>query len=294
MLVCACAAVCVLAAWAGEPESAEPGKSVPGAPISDQKPEPATEQAEQQASAAAPAVPYPHPIITEVLYAVPTGAGGDANRDGKRDAAGDEFIELINPHDRPIQLFGYTLTDSQEPGKGQMKFTFPALELAPGATVLVFNGLNSTFSGPAGAGDSKAPPISRSEHFAGALVFTMKNTSARIALGNSGDHVLLSAPDKTPVQRVYWSEAGPGEGAKPPIPPAGLPAPKSESKPTPLVEDYAPLAQKGSVQRDSVLASGRFVAHMEADHTPYSPGAYTLAKAPQQPAAPVPGPTDAP
>src|SRR5437870_5538652 len=47
---------------------------------------------------------FPHPLITEILYAVPSGERGDANADGTRDAVGDEFIELTNPHDKPIQL----------------------------------------------------------------------------------------------------------------------------------------------------------------------------------------------
>lgn len=67
-----------------------------------------------QPAAAAPAhgVPFPHPLITEVLFNVPKGAAGDANGDGTRDAVGDEFVELINPHDKPIQLKGYVLSDS--------------------------------------------------------------------------------------------------------------------------------------------------------------------------------------
>jgi len=60
---------------------------------------------------AKPPVPFPHPLITEVLYAVPTGDEGDANQDGQRSATGDEFVELYNPHDRAIQLKGYTIRD---------------------------------------------------------------------------------------------------------------------------------------------------------------------------------------
>jgi hypothetical protein len=70
-----------------------------------------------------PLVPFPHPLITEVLYAVPSGKDGDADQDGKRSATGDEFIELINPHDKPINLKGYVLSDassqsSEEPASG--------------------------------------------------------------------------------------------------------------------------------------------------------------------------------
>lgn len=60
---------------------------------------------------AKPPVTFPHPLITEVLYGVPTGDEGDADKDGERSATGDEFVELYNPHDRPIQLKGYTVCD---------------------------------------------------------------------------------------------------------------------------------------------------------------------------------------
>lgn len=63
------------------------------------------------AALAKPPISYPHPLITEVLYAVPTGDEGDADKDGDRSATGDEFVELYNPHDRPIQLKGYTVCD---------------------------------------------------------------------------------------------------------------------------------------------------------------------------------------
>jgi len=91
----------------------------------------------QPSSPPADAAPPPRldPIITEVLYAVPTYEG-DANRDGERNATGDEFIELTNPHDTPIQLRGYTLTDRNAPDKGQMKFVFPTLTLEPGEVVV--------------------------------------------------------------------------------------------------------------------------------------------------------------
>jgi hypothetical protein len=223
-------------------------------------------------------VPYPHPLITEILYAVPGGDGGDASGDGKRDAAGDEFVELINPHDRPIQLFGYSLTDSQEPGRGQMKFTFPAFELPAGAVAVVFNGYTATWSGP--TGDSRTPPGATTPGLGDAFVFTMKATSSRVALGNSGDHVLLTAPDGVPVQRVHWSEGTPAVN-KPKVQ-----APGAASRPAPLVDDPAPVVVKGSVQRDGIRAGGRFVPHSDAEGTLFSPGVHRVAK------PPVPVPVD--
>lgn len=253
-------------------------------------PAPAPAAKAPDSNALKPAVPYPHPIITEVLFAVPTGAAGDANKDGKREVAGDEFVELVNPHERAIQLFGYTLTDSQERGKGQLRFTFPAVELPPGGVVVVFNGINSTWTGP--IGDSKAPPSGPNEKFGNALAFTIRNANSRAAFGNSGDHVLLSAPDNAPVQRVYWSEDGPikPEEPAPADEPDGPPIPKPQSPPKPLIEDFAPLVNKTSVHRDSLLSTGRFVSHMESEHEPFSPGVYVIIRPPAAPAAPAPAP----
>jgi hypothetical protein len=63
-----------------------------------------------------PPVAFPHPLVTEVLFNVPRGEEGDANGDGKRSATGDEFVELVNPHDRPISLKGYRLIDGTTVG----------------------------------------------------------------------------------------------------------------------------------------------------------------------------------
>lgn len=65
-----------------------------------------------------PVVEFLHPLITEVYFSVGPGLGGDANGDGEREANGDEFIELVNPHDKPIQLKGYTLSAKGPRPKG--------------------------------------------------------------------------------------------------------------------------------------------------------------------------------
>ncbi len=148
----------------------------------------------------APRLPL-HPIITEVLYAVPTYEG-DANRDGRRQAVGDEFVELMNPHDRPIQLAGYTLTDRNPPDRGQVRFRFPSLELAPGEVVVVFNGFACTWRGPVGD-DRRAPP-GRHDLFHDAWVFTMRSPSELTGFSNSGDWVLLRDPSGNPVSCIRW------------------------------------------------------------------------------------------
>jgi hypothetical protein len=221
-------------------------------------------------------VPFPSPLITEVLYAVPTvkSAKGemslcDANKDGVRDAVGDEFIGLVNPHDRPIKLGGYKLSDQPRANAAQGKkpgaellFAFPPLELGPGETVVVFNGNKQTWTGPVGDSTKAAP---RNDRFHNAYVFSMRVKSSRRGLANGGDWVLLTAPDGRAVQCVTWGEVEgrPDRGA--------------------LVEE-APLTDSGSVQRDGI--SGGFVSHrsLGAPHEgrPFSPGHF-------EPAPAVPG-----
>lgn len=162
-----------------------------------------------------PLVPFPHPLITEVLYAVPTGAAGDASGDGTRDAVGDEFVELINPHDKPIQLRGYTITDRRQISTRDQKpfttvrFTFPALELQPGEVVVVFNGHQQKWSGPVGDSARAAPGNPR---FAGARIFTMNNTSSRSGFANTGDCVILWAPTGQAIHAIRWGDVPPPDG----------------------------------------------------------------------------------
>lgn len=268
-------------------------------------------------AAAAPLVPEPHPLITEVLAAVPGGAKGDANADGVRDAIGDEFIELVNPHTRPINLKGYTLVDAEaynpgaatpaggsptsprpprtggrgpdgskpaptqpdpaapggKPGasggsgsaaggptpsrRGEVRFTFPDLELKPGELVVVFNGYKQQIAGAVGT--STKAPARRHERFHEAWVFTMANESPYAALGNEADMVVLIAPDGSPVQCIRWGKND-----------------KNAPSTAPLIEE-APIS-KGSVQREGV--NGKLVAHPDLKGdlagTLFSPGYFPL------------------
>lgn len=155
----------------------------------------------QDEGAADAAVPFPHPSITEVLFHVPPDSEGDASLDGKRDAVGDEFIEIANLHDEPIEIGGYTLTDRGE----QVSFTFPALKLAPGEIAVVFNGYETEIPGPHG-GATNAPK-ERNANFNNAWVFTMGNSKRTIALNNQNDRVVLSSPDGLPVDIIMWGAA---------------------------------------------------------------------------------------
>lgn len=218
--------------------------------------------------AAKPPVAYPHPLITEVLYAVPT-KGGDANQDGERQTAGDEFVELINPHDRPIKIGGYTLHDSAKPGKSQFRITFPAMELKPGQIVVVFNGHESAILGETDGlvGDPATPPRKQHPGFGNAWVLNARAPSTRAGFANGGDYVLLIDTKDRPIQCVIW-----GEAEEPELPEGGA-----------CVVERAPESGDGSVQRKSI--DGAFVAHLpfrpeglgtEVELRWFSPGVFVV------------------
>ena len=79
-------------------------------------------------------------FITEVLADPPSGAAGDANRDGRRDPHEDEFIELYNTGPVPISLAGWWLGDA---GSLSDYFRFPAKAvIAPRSHLVLFGGGN--------------------------------------------------------------------------------------------------------------------------------------------------------
>jgi len=206
-------------------------------------------------------VPFPQPIISEVLFHVPNDDSGDADGDGVRSAVGDEFIELFNPHDKAIDLNGVVLTsrraDPRDPGsKKGVSFVFPAVMLEPGQCAVVFNGLDSRIAGPVGSG-LKAPDGGNAG-FGGALVFSMGNRSKGRALANSGGFVLLSvAGGEVPVECVIWG------------------APKE--KPPALTERVFKAGKRpgGSVVR---VGDGVFVPCVDLEGVLMSPGVYVAEK----------------
>ncbi len=224
-----------------------------------------------------PLVEYPHPLITEVLYAVPTGEAGDVNGDGSRETNGDEFVELVNPHDRSINLRGYVLSGkaSDDPKKKfkTLRFVFPDVTLEPGEVVVVFNGHGQKWTGP--VGDTAGAPARGNDRFFGARVFTMNVDSARLGFSNKADYVLLAAPGGGLVECIVWGEIKAPDGVK-------------------LLE-VAPDGAKGSVMRRTV--DGGLEPHPPIDGKRYSPGKFPLdaPKPATDPAAsPPPAPVPAP
>jgi hypothetical protein len=248
----------------------QPKPKVPAAPVPAK-----TDQPPSTPDPARPLVPFPHPLITEVLYNVPTGEGGDANKDGTRQVAGDEFVEVINPHEKPIALGGYTLSDmtsmektsAGKPKGNAIKWTFPPLTLKPGQVAVVFNGNASTIAGP--VGDSSAAPAKGNDAFGGAFVFSMRQPSDKASFANTADWVLLTAPDGKMVELIKWGEPRVKV-------PAGI-----------LLVEEAPTARAGSVQRTSV--NGMLAVHPVTGSVSFSPGVFAMPAAHPQPAPATPG-----
>jgi len=119
-------------------------------------------------------------IITEILADPPVGSAGDANRDGVRDPADDEFVEIVNRGPDPVCLAGWTLGDARSP----VRHVFPlGPALAPGQFLIVFGGGVPT--GP----------------FGGAQV---QWSAGGLGLQNDGDVLTLRAADGRIVQQVSW------------------------------------------------------------------------------------------
>jgi hypothetical protein len=200
-------------------------------------------------------IPFPHPVITEVLFDVPPAAAGDATGDGTREANGDEFVELFNPHAKPINLKGYRVVNRLAAGDKAASrgfaFTFPACEVPPGGVVVLFNGQDSTVAGPIGSAVN-APP-GPNKNFGGALVFVAKSGKSKpTGFKNEADCAVLEAPDGKAVDVVVWGTPDP------PAPEGALRTQSVKARP------------KGSVQR--LTADGELQPHIAIDGNPFSPG----------------------
>lgn len=106
-------------------------------------------------------------IINEFYADVALSITGDANGDGIRNAVEDEFIELVNPTDRDIDLKDYSIWVS-----GQLRHQFDTTTIiSPLSAVVIFGG---------------GTPIGT---FGNSLVTTA--TSGALGLGNNGVKVEL-------------------------------------------------------------------------------------------------------
>jgi hypothetical protein len=120
--------------------------------------------------------PAPRLVINEVLADPPPGY--DAGGDGVASTTADEFVELVNVGDGPLDLSGWTLADSI-----RTRLTFPSGTSIPAGGVLVVLG--------GGASMLPVPAI----------------IAPGLYLNNAGDTVRIRRPDgELATERVYGAE----------------------------------------------------------------------------------------
>jgi hypothetical protein len=133
--------------------------------------------------------------LNEVYAAV--GLNTDANGDGDTGTSdgSDEFIELVNDSDQPLDISGYTLSDF-----ATVRHTFPTgTVLQPGCAVVVF-----------GSGATEG----RSEPFGGALIQNANGANEfGLALNNSGDLVSIRDLNGLEVAGANWGETSTSDGS---------------------------------------------------------------------------------
>ncbi len=87
-------------------------------------------------------VTAPTVVVNEVLADPPTGTDGDANHDGTRDSGDDEFVELVNSTNSPMNISGWTVrTHSTTSATETVRHTFAVNTNFPaGEAMVVFGG----------------------------------------------------------------------------------------------------------------------------------------------------------
>jgi uncharacterized protein (TIGR03437 family) len=133
-------------------------------------------------------------MINEFLADPPDGLAGDANRDGVRDSAADEFVELVNSTARDLDLSGYQLqTRSVTSATDVVRHRFAAGTILPAGTgLIVFGGGNPDPSNPIFGGSQ-----------------LVRASTGSLSLINSGGVITLRDASGLPVSLVtYGTDAG--------------------------------------------------------------------------------------
>ena len=124
--------------------------------------------------------------INEYLADPPDGAAGDANGDGVTSSSQDEFVEVINRTNSPVDIGGYSISDADS-----LRFTFPS------GTILPANEVAIIFGGGTPTGDFGNAQLN-------GLVFT-----ATLSLNNTGDTISLKDSGSSVVESItYGSSEG--------------------------------------------------------------------------------------
>lgn len=125
-------------------------------------------------------------VINEILADPPDGLAGDANHDGIRDTADDEFIELVNSTTRDLDLSGYELqTRSLTSTTDTLRHRFAPNTLLPAGTALIIFGGGSPDNGNPAFGGAQVVTASR-----GGLSLT--NSGAVVTLRNATGEIVTS------------------------------------------------------------------------------------------------------
>lgn len=136
-------------------------------------------------------------VINEILADPPDGLAGDANHDGIRDTADDEFIELVNSTTRDLDLSGYQLqTRSLTSTTDTIRHRFaPGTILHAGTAIVIFGG---------GSLDPRSPDTTNLI-FGGSQV--LKASTGGLSLTNSGAVITLRNATGEIVTSVAYGSA---------------------------------------------------------------------------------------
>jgi uncharacterized protein (TIGR03437 family) len=130
-------------------------------------------------------------VINEFLADPPDGLAGDANRDGRRDASADEFIELVNSTTRDLDISAYSLETRTGDNTSVLRHRFPAGTLLAAGTAIV------VFGGGAPASDDAA--------FGGSQV--VKSSTGSLSLNNTAGEIVLRDSSSQMVTLVTYGSA---------------------------------------------------------------------------------------
>ncbi|HEY0173168.1 MAG TPA: lamin tail domain-containing protein, partial [Pyrinomonadaceae bacterium] len=136
-------------------------------------------------------------VINEVLADPPDGTAGDANHDGVRVGAEEEFVELVNGTSETLDLSGWTLRTRQPGGTAEVaRHTFPqGYTLPPGEALALFGG---------------GHPDADDHVFGGAPVGTA--SSGSLSLTNAGLTIVVRDAAANLVTRFTYGSANDGFG----------------------------------------------------------------------------------
>lgn len=123
-------------------------------------------------------------VINEFLADPPDGLAGDANGDGTRSTSQDEFIELVNRSDEPMDISGYTLSDAET-----VRHRFAqGVVVPPREAVVVFGGGRPTGKFGNAAENNLA----------------LRASTGGLSLNNTGDIIRLADSEGRIVQEITF------------------------------------------------------------------------------------------